>query len=90
MPDTVADFLGDGDAVENRGPAVIMAKPQTKNVRVAREGVMVLFEIGPDKMRFDYRDAILIGQWLQVKGFEAKCLDDNREQIILDPAQSRT
>lgn len=64
------NLLGDGE-----GPRIAMVKPVTGNVRVAREGTLVILQIGNATIRLKYRDAMRIGQWLMAKGCEAKFLD---------------
>jgi hypothetical protein len=71
-------LLGDGE-----GPKIHAVKPVTGNVKVAREGTLVVLQIGNSTIRMRHGDAMRIGQWLMAKGSEAKFLagDKNRLQV---------
>lgn len=74
---TVQEFLGDGDGPATAGqlptgPHFIMARQVQANVRVSREGELVVLQLGNVVIRLRWQDAIRLGSWLGCKGYEAK------------------
>ena len=65
MSAELENMIGDGVAIHS-------VRPVTGNVKVAREGTLVLLQIGNSTIRLQYADAMRIGQWLMAKGCEAK------------------
>lgn len=76
----LAQKLGD----HCKGPAIIVAKPISQNVRVSREGVVVAMQIGNSTMRFNWQTAMTIGQWLMSRGVEAKVLEGETQRLIIE------
>lgn len=80
MPETVHDFLGDGDgpATEGqpestRGPLLVMARPVTANWRVSREGELVVLQIGNlPPIRIRWEAAMRFGHAIMAKAVEGK------------------
>lgn len=75
----LANLFGDGD-----GPAVIASRPTTENVRVSREGEIVVLQIGNSAIRMKYKTAMTIGHWLMVKGTEAKFLASDTKRLLIE------
>jgi len=74
-----ATLLGDGDGPAVRSvPAIHMARQVTGNIRVAREGELVVMQIGSTTLRLKYKDAMQIGQWLMQRAYEAKVLANDK------------
>lgn len=75
-----ATLLGDGDGPAVK-PAIRIARKTTGNISVTREGEVVALKIGNSIVRFTYKDAMRIGQWLMQNAFEAKVLANDKNRI---------
>lgn len=71
-----ATLLGDGN-----GPAIHKARQITGNIDVSREGEIVVLKLGNSIVRFKYKDAMRIGQWLMQRAYEAKVLANDKTRI---------
>ena len=74
----LAQKLGDA-------PAIHVARQTVENVRVTREGTLVVLEIGGGMLRMQWRTAMTIGQWLMARGTEAKFLDGETKRLLIEP-----
>lgn len=73
----LAQKLGDG-------PAIHVAKQTVQNVRVTREGTLVVLQIGNSALRMPWKTAMTVGQWLLSRGTEAKFLDGETQRLVIE------
>lgn len=84
MAESLANLIGDGD-----GPAIAIPREVTSGVRVGREGELVTLTIGHHTVRFKSRDAMMIGQWLMSKGYEARMLVGDAKRVVIEPGRNK-
>lgn len=80
----LAALLGDGDGPAVGGHGIIVARRTTGDISVGREGEVVTLQIGKSVLRFTYKDAMKIGQWILTKATEAKCLASDTKRILVE------
>jgi len=77
--------LGDGDGPaigpNKSGPSFIVTRQVTGQIRVEREGELVVLRLGTTIVRLKHADAIRVGHWLMSKGIEAKIQAGDRSLI---------
>jgi hypothetical protein len=84
-----ASLLGDGPAT-GKSPNIVVARQTSSNISVGREGELVTLTITGTTVRFKHRDAMMIGQWLMAKAFEAKALVGDAQRVHIDKGRNRT
>ncbi len=84
MPSKVANLMGDEVCTGNQSARIVTSQPTTANVKVAREGKLVLLTIGGGTIRMEWKTAMMIGQWLMSRGVEAKFLDGDSKRLLIE------
>lgn len=82
-----ATLLGDGDGpavMPERAPNIHVARQMTGNLDVAREGETVTLKIGNQLIRFPYKVAMILGQRLMQRAYEAKVLASDSKRILVE------